>query len=461
MLYGDSLQEELYSALTGALLSETLIDDEAGTRPASYINYDLSRLSAKSNATRNSNLLKCGQLCDNWAASCINDVSIPCAPEHGLPSFEVSFVWSSFLEPEELRESLALKKLRERHNASVFVVNTGDHTDRVGTEEEKENERQNPSAKYDYLKHFFGNLSQLYRDEGKELSVIYRTAVPGHNECDKIFRGAPLTSYTEAEIDSNSFNVDAKAAGSSAWKKYRWASIHEVNEYVRRLVVGPRALFPAVVFMDVYNSTIRRGDGHPGGKYFDCLHYCLPGPIDEWTTFLFNALHAATVDGSVARSERGTNAGTSAPLVSGTEEDLLRAASVLGDIPSNLTLIRTAQAPPATEGRCVKAADSTSVYLVVRGVKHIIPDFDAFLALGCNGHRGSIFPMQIYDLYKIPLGLPLQVFSNGTFTFGVASQWYDDNGVAAAGAEGEASITARRGSTAAKRKLSLRQRPLI
>jgi hypothetical protein len=47
------------------------------------------------------------------------------------------------------------------------------------------------------------------------------------------------------------------------------------------------ALPPSVHVLDVYHATALRVDSHPQFKYGnrqrqDCLHYCLPGPIDAW-----------------------------------------------------------------------------------------------------------------------------------------------------------------------------------
>ena len=85
-------------------------------------------------------------------------------------------------------------------------------------------------------------------------------------------------------------------------------------------------------------------------------------------------------------------------------------------IPSHMSLIRTAQAPAGTHGKCVKAAESTSVYLILDGAKHIIPDWDTFLSLGCNNpsKRGGLVNMKIRDLYAecldtiLVLGIPAQ-----------------------------------------------------
>lgn len=47
--------------------------------------------------------------------------------------------------------------------------------------------------------------------------------------------------------------------------------------------------------LDAYTPTILRADLHNGGE--DCVHYCMPGPIDHWVVLLYNMLLAETSDG--------------------------------------------------------------------------------------------------------------------------------------------------------------------
>lgn len=50
--------------------------------------------------------------------------------------------------------------------------------------------------------------------------------------------------------------------------------------------------------LDVTRAMLMRGDGHPGAYwgnkwmkgYSDCIHWCLPGPIDTWNEFLLEIL---------------------------------------------------------------------------------------------------------------------------------------------------------------------------
>lgn len=40
--------------------------------------------------------------------------------------------------------------------------------------------------------------------------------------------------------------------------------------------------------MDIYSPTVLRADSHHGNG--DCLHSCMPGPVDHWVTLFYNIL---------------------------------------------------------------------------------------------------------------------------------------------------------------------------
>jgi len=53
--------------------------------------------------------------------------------------------------------------------------------------------------------------------------------------------------------------------------------------------------FPEVLFIDVYASTARRADLH---TVEDGLHYCVPGPIDNWVSLLRLTLRVLAAHGT-------------------------------------------------------------------------------------------------------------------------------------------------------------------
>ncbi|CAI5500015.1 unnamed protein product [Closterium sp. Naga37s-1] len=99
--------------------------------------------------------------------------------------------------------------------------------------------------------------------------IVYRNTPPGHANC---------TQYWEP--------ISKRQAPETL--PYNWGDFVRQNEMAREIVEAAGA-----VYLDVDTMTALRADGHVGKnrRYkVDCLHYCLPGPIDLWTKMLYNVL---------------------------------------------------------------------------------------------------------------------------------------------------------------------------
>lgn len=109
-------------------------------------------------------------------------------------------------------------------------------------------------------------LSYLRQHHGS-VSVIYRSSAPGHKNFDEVRYSAPLSSEAEAQLDL-----------------FSWDKLKLQNSLIRQLL---RNSFNEVLYLDVYPSSVLRHDGHTTE---DGLHYCIPGPIDNWVVLLYNLL---------------------------------------------------------------------------------------------------------------------------------------------------------------------------
>jgi len=67
---------------------------------------------------------------------------------------------------------------------------------------------------------------------------------------------------------------------------YNWATFPELNAALHEVFsTHPKYTLLNVSMFDM------RGDGHIGGGENtgrDCLHYCVPGPINEWNRLLYH-----------------------------------------------------------------------------------------------------------------------------------------------------------------------------
>ncbi|CAN0009966.1 unnamed protein product [Phaeothamnion confervicola] len=113
--------------------------------------------------------------------------------------------------------------------------------------------------------------------------MLFRNTVPGSPDCDN-FEGSPPLELGEAEsIVASASNKEPEEEYKPGVFKYNWADLKRHNALAEPIFAAR-----GFVLLDVYTPTVRRFDSHIGGA--DCLHYCIPGPIDHWIRLLQLAL---------------------------------------------------------------------------------------------------------------------------------------------------------------------------
>ncbi|GJP34050.1 hypothetical protein CLOM_g18522 [Closterium sp. NIES-68] len=105
----------------------------------------------------------------------------------------------------------------------------------------------------------------IVRAAAPDLLIIYRSTPPGHAHCDRL--------KTPLRKRQNPMKLP-----------YHWGDFGAQNAVAKQLVEGVGG-----VFLDVDPMTVLRPDGHLDPPR-DCLHYCLPGPPDEWIRLLYHML---------------------------------------------------------------------------------------------------------------------------------------------------------------------------
>eukprot|EP00271_Cylindrocystis_brebissonii_P003672 TRINITY_DN14896_c0_g1_i1.p1 TRINITY_DN14896_c0_g1~~TRINITY_DN14896_c0_g1_i1.p1 ORF type:complete len:1152 (-),score=87.20 TRINITY_DN14896_c0_g1_i1:531-3986(-) len=101
--------------------------------------------------------------------------------------------------------------------------------------------------------------------------IVWRALHPGHKDCAN-FTG-PIATRQDPET-----------------LPFHWGQFSHQNTLMKPVVAQVGA-----VWMDIEPMTVLRPDGHyqssggpkPGG---DCLHYCLPGPVDTWVVLFYHIL---------------------------------------------------------------------------------------------------------------------------------------------------------------------------
>eukprot|EP01041_Mallomonas_annulata_P006595 gene6595-13350_t len=180
-------------------------------------------------------------------------------------NFDITYVQNVYIEvvPKVRCNSTAVlfnqwMHLIKEKKISVLLLNRGAHftADNIVLKE---------------LTRTFGYLYS-YRDS---LSVIYRDTPRGHPNCMEYFNSTPV-SIKDQRNDKSSM-------------PYRWESFNRQNSLARNLIA---TRFPWISYMGVVTSTLERPDSHVARN--NCIHYCIPGPIDHWVPKFINLLNVTS-----------------------------------------------------------------------------------------------------------------------------------------------------------------------
>ena len=100
---------------------------------------------------------------------------------------------------------------------------------------------------------------------------IFRSSNMAHNSCE---------SYSIPD------NIQHKPADNPQHPEWYWKAFPLQNTIWEDIITQPAHI--GKIFMDILPMSMKRPDQHPGGD--DCLHYCVPGPIDTWMLLLYSIL---------------------------------------------------------------------------------------------------------------------------------------------------------------------------
>lgn len=118
------------------------------------------------------------------------------------------------------------------------------------------------------------------------LMTLLRTFAPAHFENGAWNTGGycnRTTPFNETEIDLEKFEWQLRSV--------------QVEEFERAREVGEKQ-GKKFGLVDVTRAMLMRADGHPGehwgntwkGGYNDCVHWCMPGPVDTWSELFMAVL---------------------------------------------------------------------------------------------------------------------------------------------------------------------------
>lgn len=110
----------------------------------------------------------------------------------------------------------------------------------------------------------------------KDIRFIWKSINRAHFDCQKIVSPSILPPPIPEDKD-----------------QYQWSLFRTYDEIARNLTVD----YPFFDYIDMYPLSLRP-DGHPGYTAYnwakvggDCLHFCLPGPLDVFGTLMLHYLY--------------------------------------------------------------------------------------------------------------------------------------------------------------------------
>ncbi|CAN0436265.1 unnamed protein product, partial [Ectocarpus fasciculatus] len=122
--------------------------------------------------------------------------------------------------------------------------------------------------------------ASMKRLHGDDALLIVRNTPPGHGDgCTERTFDGPVDVETALDLVS------------SGPHSKQWGRFPEYNAVLEDIFLSNST--DGWKEMDAYTPTLLRPDFHLGGDEIpDCLHYCIPGPVDHWVRLLYNMVLA-------------------------------------------------------------------------------------------------------------------------------------------------------------------------
>lgn len=389
LFLGDSLQSEFfYTFMSYAFASTVTKPNPIPPEFSPFISQFTPGMVNESTAS--SAFDRCDKLCEwntpNWKAGCDMLVPIDCGSNY--PSYYAAYVRSNELEDLDAKQYAHWLDLISLYDISVVFLNAGAHY-------------QEDSVLFPRLSRV---LSAIYTIR-PEMSVFFRNTPMGHADCGQAMHNSPTstkyltypteqeacTTETDREGLDSARNLTYLPCLRSLGVKYQWHRFYHQNLLVRNYL---RVNFPSVVYIDVATSTNLRPDSHVGAD--DCLHYCMPGPIDNWVEQHYHALVSLPIP------ENGINSSSSVEGERKAMEE--EEVSIRNDFhPALLQTLLELQ-----DGTIVYNKDQPDIkFLYYNGTKRWIADpSSSLIAMLCSNLTGSgaaiVKPIDPRLLHRIP-----------------------------------------------------------
>jgi hypothetical protein len=161
----------------------------------------------------------------------------------------------------------------------------------------------------DYQEGFDSLCSWIDSFDPTKILAFYRETIPGHPACkphgekhkeqdyDWIH---PVQEEPHANYESFYAAQQERIQLNTTGKDYGYDMFEAYNSYSRTQIQERSDDKARIHWLNVYNSSVLRRDGHIG--FGDCLHYYQPGPTDWWAHFFYSTIRDLAIEPNGTRS---------------------------------------------------------------------------------------------------------------------------------------------------------------
>lgn len=186
---------------------------------------------------------------------------------HVIRNDRVSLISHQSLQDDKgnFREFPWIDELSVDKDVSLFILNRGAHFE--GTEKV-----------LDDIERTLNYLISTYANA----TILWRNSYAGHLYDEKEFYGPPWNESQAAQYRNNTT------------LPYHWSEFHDQNNAIRDLILSnaefrAKVLYWNIEYLMSYRVDMVDRDGSMHGKHYG-LHYCIPGPIDNWPKLMLYIL---------------------------------------------------------------------------------------------------------------------------------------------------------------------------
>ena len=137
---------------------------------------------------------------------------------------------------------------------------------------------------------YIANFLAMVHEDLPNATVIFRATSMPHVNCMQYSVPPPnAPPFEPSQYEFIEGEKDMLDEDAGVYYVY-WRNVTvQTRRVVRPLVEAARD--PAAIYLDIAPSSNARPDQHRHRRHGDCLHFCIPGPVDVWVHLVLGVLN--------------------------------------------------------------------------------------------------------------------------------------------------------------------------